>query len=64
MMDAVNALRRVKTSAEPMKELGIAAENLRHATKTKIGYRAEALHIVDSAIATLLDKITLDRMID
>jgi ribosomal 50S subunit-associated protein YjgA (DUF615 family) len=30
----------------------------------KLAYRAEALHIVESAISTRPDKIPLDRMID
>ena len=64
MIDAIDALRRAKTSADPWKDLNIAAQNLRFATKKKVGYRAEALHIVESAIATRPDKITLDRMID
>lgn len=64
MIDAINALRRAKTSAEPMKDLDIAAQNLRLAGKNKVGYRGEALHIVESALATRPDKITLDRMID
>ncbi len=64
MIDAIDALRRAKTGADPWKELNIAAENLRHATRNKVAYRAEALHIVESAIATHPDKITLDRMID
>ena len=64
MIDGIDALRRAKTAADPWKELNIAAQNFRFATKNKIGYRAEALHIVESAIATHPDKITLDRMID
>jgi tetratricopeptide (TPR) repeat protein len=64
MIDAINALRRAKTSADPWKDLSQAAQDLRFAAKNKVGYRAEALSIVDSAIATHPDKITLDRMID
>ena len=64
MMDAIDALRRAKTSADPWKELNVAAQNLRFATKRKLGYRAKTMHIVESAIATRPDKITLDRMID
>lgn len=60
----IDALRRAKTSADPWKELDVAAQNLRFAAKKKVGYRAEALHIIESAIATHPDKITLDRMID
>ena len=36
MVDAIDALRRAKTAADPWKELNIAADNLRHATKTKV----------------------------
>ena len=64
MIDAINALRRAKTSADPWKDLDQAAQDLHFAAKTKVGYHEEALRIVQSAIATHPDKITLDRMID
>ena len=64
MIEAINALRRAKTSADPWKDLDQAAQDLRFAAKNKVGYRGEALSIVESAIATHPDKMTLDRMID
>ncbi len=64
MIDAINALRRAKTSADPWKDLNQAAQDLRFAGRNKRGYRHEALSVVESAIATRPDKITLDRMID
>lgn len=64
MIDAINALRRAKTSADPWKDLDMAAQDLRKASKNKAGYRGEALSIVEAAIASHPDKITLDRMID
>ncbi|HEX8078503.1 MAG TPA: hypothetical protein VF511_11860 [Chthoniobacterales bacterium] len=64
MIDAINALRRAKTSADPWKDLSQAAQDLRFAAKNKVGYRGEALSIVEAAIASHPDKIALDRMID
>src|SRR4051794_1536706 len=64
MIDAINALRRAKTSAEPSKDLHLALDNLRRASKNKAGYRGEAIQIVEKIIATNPSKIDFDRMVD
>jgi hypothetical protein len=64
MFAAIDALRRAKTSAEPIRDLQVAAENLRLASKNKAGYRGEALQIIDKIIATRPPKIDFDRMVD
>ena len=66
MHEALDALRRAKTSAQPIEDLQAASLALQHGRRNKAGYRAEAIPLVERAIAELAngDRISADKSIN
>jgi len=66
MHEALDALHQAKTSANPVADLQAASLALRHGSHNKAGYRAEAIPIVERAIAELNagERIAADKSID
>jgi isocitrate/isopropylmalate dehydrogenase len=66
MHEALDALHRAKTSANPIADLQAAALALRHGAHNKAGYRVEAIPIVERAIAELNagERVAADKSID
>jgi isocitrate/isopropylmalate dehydrogenase len=66
MHEALDALHRAKTSANPVADLQAASLALRHGAHDKAGYRVEAIPIVERAIAERIAgaRIAADKSID
>ncbi len=66
MHEALDALRRAKTSAQPAEDLRTASRALSHGRRNKAGYRVEAIPIIERAIAELSagDRIAADKSIN
>jgi len=66
MHEALDALRRAKTSAQPVEDLRSASQALSHGRRNKAGYRIEAIPIIERAIAELSagDRIAAGKSID
>ena len=66
MHEALDALHRAKTSANPIADLQAASLALQHGAHNKAGYRIEAIPIVERAIAELNagERVAADKSID
>lgn len=66
MHDALDALRRAKTSAQPVKDLQAARLSLEHGKHNKAFYRKEAIPLVNRAIKATQagDRIAAGKLID
>ena len=65
MHDASEALHAALTSADPIEDLQKARRSLETAKANKMGQRADAIKLIDKAIATLKanDRIEADKLI-
>jgi hypothetical protein len=66
MHEALDALRRAKSSAEPIKDLNTAYHRLKQGRQNKEGYRVRAMNLVEKAMEEekAKHKIEADKLID
>ena len=66
MHEALDALRKAKTSAEPIADLNAAFHRLKQGRQNKEGYRVRAMNLTERAIELLKskEKIEAGKLID
>lgn len=66
MHEALDALRKAKTSAEPVADLNAAYHRLKQGRENKEGYRARAMNLVEKAMDAerAKQKVEADKLID
>jgi len=66
MHEALDSLRKAKTSAEPVADLNAAYHRLKQGRENKEGYRARAMNLVEKAMDAerAKQKVEADKLID
>ena len=66
MHEALDALRKAKTSAEPLADLNAAYHRLKQGRQNKEGYRVRAMNLTERAMESLKakEKIEASKLID
>jgi hypothetical protein len=66
MHEALDALRKAKTSAEPLADLNAAYHRLKQGRQNKEGYRVRAMNLTERAMELLKskEKIEAGKLID